>query len=46
MTRQIFGQVVDGIDYIHNNQIAHRDMKLENCFIDKEANIKIADFGF
>ena len=33
--------------YCHNNNIIHRDMKLENIMIDEKNKIvKIIDFGF
>ncbi|KAJ3425285.1 hypothetical protein M0812_27720 [Anaeramoeba flamelloides] len=34
-----------GVDYCHQLQIVHRDLKLENVLIDQEMNIKIIDFG-
>lgn len=43
--RQIFTQIIDGLSYIHKKNIAHRDLKLENCFLDKDCKVKIADFG-
>ena len=44
--RFIFAQVVDGVKYIHDHQIVHRDIKLENILIDSFKNVKIIDFGF
>lgn len=43
--RQMMGQLVNAINYIHKKNVAHRDLKLENCFLDKNAVLKVADFG-
>jgi len=38
-------EIIDGIKFIHNNNIIHRDLKLTNIFIDFNNKIKIGDFG-
>lgn len=43
--RTIFSQIAEGVNHLHDKGIAHRDLKLENCFLDKACNVKVADFG-
>ncbi|KAJ1306790.1 hypothetical protein OPQ81_007776 [Rhizoctonia solani] len=40
-----FQQVMYAVSYCHQFRIAHRDLKPENILMDKNKNIKIADFG-
>ena len=44
--KRIFTQILKGIEHCHSNDVAHRDIKLENLLMDETQNIKIIDFGF
>ena len=43
--RYFFNQLIDVVDYIHGQGVAHRDIKLENIGIDNELKLKLLDFG-
>lgn len=40
-----FQQIIAAVDYCHRFKIAHRDLKPENLLLDRNNNIKVADFG-
>eukprot|EP00826_Nyctotherus_ovalis_P035466 TRINITY_DN3049_c0_g2_i7.p1 TRINITY_DN3049_c0_g2~~TRINITY_DN3049_c0_g2_i7.p1 ORF type:complete len:203 (+),score=43.14 TRINITY_DN3049_c0_g2_i7:298-906(+) len=42
----IFKGIVLGIKHCHDNNIIHRDIKLENIIVDESLNVKVIDFGF
>eukprot|EP00343_Euplotes_focardii_P011683 CAMPEP_0205829346 /NCGR_PEP_ID=MMETSP0206-20130828/37876_1 /ASSEMBLY_ACC=CAM_ASM_000279 /TAXON_ID=36767 /ORGANISM="Euplotes focardii, Strain TN1" /LENGTH=87 /DNA_ID=CAMNT_0053132003 /DNA_START=229 /DNA_END=492 /DNA_ORIENTATION=- len=38
-------QLASGLAYLHENNLVHRDLKLENVLMDKDGYIKLCDFG-
>ncbi|XP_064602321.1 serine/threonine-protein kinase PLK1-like [Liolophura sinensis] len=43
--RYFVRQVVSACQYLHNNKVIHRDLKLGNLFLNDEMDIKVGDFG-
>lgn len=46
ITKILFKQIIEGLIILHENKIAHRDLKLDNIvFNSKENSIKIIDYS-
>lgn len=43
--RKFTGQVVQGLHYLHQKGVIHRDIKGGNILSDGSGNVKLADFG-
>jgi len=44
LIRTYFHQLVEGLEHMHSQRIAHVDLKLENLLLGKEFMLKITDF--
>lgn len=41
----VFRQICDGVEYLHEMGLAHRDLKLDNCVMTSNNVVKLIDFG-
>lgn len=44
-TQYFMLQIIEGVRYLHANNIIHRDLKLGNLFVAHDMTIRIGDFG-
>ncbi|KAL4213766.1 kinase-like domain-containing protein [Rhizopus microsporus] len=46
LARKWFREIIEAVDYIHDNNIVHRDLKPENVLINNASQVQLCDFGF
>jgi serine/threonine protein kinase len=44
--KELFKQIVEGVQYLHTQGIAHGDLKPENVGITSTGDVKLLDFGY
>lgn len=42
----ILRRALKGLDFLHSRGIVHRDIKSDNILVNKQGDIKLADFGY
>lgn len=45
MVKKFMSQLVEGVRYCHSHRVLHRDLKPQNLLINRDGNLKLADFG-
>jgi serine/threonine protein kinase len=45
MARQYIAEVVAAIEFMHHNNVIHRDLKPDNLLIGLDGHLKVSDFG-
>lgn len=43
--KKYLGEVILGVEHLHNRGIIHRDLKPDNLLIDQKGHLKLTDFG-
>ncbi|KAK0405173.1 hypothetical protein QR680_017837 [Steinernema hermaphroditum] len=43
---RLFGQLLEGVKYMHDHLLAHRDIKLENILLNEANDVRLIDYGF
>jgi serine/threonine protein kinase len=44
-TRFYMLQIIDAVEYLHRNNVIHRDLKLGNLFLNSQLQVKVGDMG-
>ncbi|KAG6278075.1 hypothetical protein E4U47_006206 [Claviceps purpurea] len=43
--KKYLGEVILGVEHLHNRDVIHRDLKPDNLLIDQKGHLKLTDFG-
>jgi serine/threonine protein kinase len=45
-SRILYNQLLNSLEYIHNKEVVHRDLKPQNLLVDLNGALRLTDFGF
>eukprot|EP01137_Pigoraptor_chileana_P033754 Opistho-2@25115 len=45
VARRYLKQILEGVAYLHENNVMHRDVKSANVLVDSRGSVRLADFG-
>lgn len=45
LTKGLMKQILEGVAYMHENSVLHRDLKPGNLLVTKSGEVKVTDFG-
>lgn len=45
IAKQLMKQMLEGIHYMHENYLAHKDIKPQNMILTKKGDLRVIDFG-
>ncbi|KAG4980649.1 hypothetical protein JHK82_033895 [Glycine max] len=45
ISRKCFQQLISAVDFCHDRDVTHHDLKLENFLLEENEDLKVSDFG-
>ncbi|KZS05733.1 Serine/threonine-protein kinase NIM1 [Daphnia magna] len=46
LAKNLYSQLISAVEFMHENDLYHRDIKAENVFLSSSDRVRLGDFGF